>query len=155
MKTKSVLIGCGAVLAIFLLLAVAVGAWFWHVSQDPVGITMSIDSPDEVKRDQVFDLKIEVVNNRAKKSMTVTSIDIHDEYLQGFVVISQTPPSKKSQHVPVDDSRSFDFNVTIPAGQTNVFIFKLRAVKAGVFSGDVDVCEGQRFLTDTAQTEVK
>ena len=45
--------------------------------------------------------------------------------------------------------------MTIPAGQTNVFIFKLRAVKAGVFSGDVDVCEGQRFLTDTAQTEVK
>jgi len=57
--------------------------------------------------------------------------------------------------VPIDDSRSFTFDVPVSAGTSRSFIFTLRAEKPGIYRGDVDVCEGTQIITEMAQTVVK
>jgi hypothetical protein len=87
--------------------------------------------------------------------LKVSDVDIADEYMDGFIVSSVEPKHKSSTHLPVDDSQSFTFDASIPPGDSLVFAFTLLAIKAGVFRGDVDICEGSRFITHYAQISVK
>lgn len=156
MKTRSaILLGCGGVLVIAIVLGLAGGGIIYHVSQDPAGLLVYVESPDQIAKDELFDLKVMVVNERKGQSLKVTSIDLAQSYLAGFTVRSTEPAAKSSQHVPIEGSQSFGFDKVVPAGATNIFVFHLRAAKTGLHRGDVDVCEGLRFLTVMAQTEVK
>lgn len=152
---KGLIIGCGTVVLIAIIVIGLFVGWVMHVSQDIEGVSVSIDSPLDVKKGETFNMVVNVKNEREKKSLTISDIDISDEYLEGFVVISVNPAPKSSKHIPIDDSMSYTFNVSIPGGATNAFTFVIRAEKTGIFRGDVDVCEGQRFITVTAQTVVK
>jgi hypothetical protein len=58
-------------------------------------------------------------------------------------------------HVPFDNRRSFTFDVSLPPGESRTFTFRLRAEKPVLNRGDVDVCEGLRFITGMAQTSVR
>lgn len=156
MKTgKVLLLGCGILLAVLLLLGVVGGGFFYYISKDPDGLAAYVESPDKVERDELFDLKVIVVNERKTRSLEVSSIDLGDDYLAGFTVRGAEPATKSSMHIPLAGGQSFEFNRVIRAGATNVFTFHMRAAKAGLHRGDVDVCEGMRYLTVMAQTEVK
>jgi hypothetical protein len=152
---KKLLLGCGLAL-VFGLAVIAALAWFFiYASKDPQSLRVQLGAPMEVKQGDTFDLAVEVVNDRKNKPLKVTSIDIGEDYLKGFLVVSTEPAAKGSQHVPVDDSRSFEFDVGVPPRRTNTFKFRLRARESGLFRGDLDVCEGTRFLTTMVQTDVK
>ena len=151
---KVVLIGCGAAFAFFAVCVIAVVVFVMHVSKDVEGVALSIDSPLDVAVGETFVMKVVVENQRAE-TFEVGDIDISDDYLSGFSVISVTPAPKEEQHVPIDNSQSYTFGVEVPPGETKEFKFELRAETEGVFRGDVDLCEGMRFKTITAQTAVK
>ena len=156
MKTRSaILLGCGAVLVIAIASGLAGGGFIYFVFQDPVGLQVYVESPDQVAKNDLFDLTVKVVNERKGKSLKVTSIDLAEAYLAGFTVRSTEPAAKSSQRLPLDGGQSFVFDQILPAGATNSFVFHLRAARTGLHRGDVDVCEGLRFLTAMAQTEVK
>lgn len=156
MKTKSVvLLGCGLVSVCLLLLVLAGGGFFYYMAQDPPGLLAWVESPEQVAEGEVFELKVFVVNERKRGSMKITSIDLGESYLAHFTVRETEPRAISSQHVPIDDSQSFGFETVIPAGKTNVFTFRLRAADTGLHRGDLDVCEGMRFVTLMAQTEVR
>src|SRR5687768_15258267 len=103
----------------------------------------------------MFRLEVLVRNERPKEALKVDDIDIADDYLNGFIVVSTEPRHKSTMHVPIDNSQSFTFGQAIQPGQSNRFIFNLRAVKTGLFRGDVDVTQGMQFVTEMAQTLVK
>ena len=84
----------------------------------------------------------------------MSSIDISEDYLLGFVIVSTTPVPKSNMRIPIDASRSFIFELLIPPGETRDFSFRLKGVTAGMYRGDVDACEGLQFLTTLAQTKV-
>jgi BatD DUF11 like domain len=153
-KTKALLLGCGSALLMVVILIGLIVGWFVHVSKDVEGIAVSIDSPLNVKVGETFTLKVNIKNEREKSTLKVSDIDIGKDYLDGFVVVSTEPTPKSSMTVPLDDSLSYTFNTAIPAQSTKAFSFTLRAERAGIFRGDVDVCEGQRFITTIAQTVV-
>jgi len=156
MKTGSaILMGCGLALACLLVLGLAVGGFVFYAAQDPKGMRISVHGADTVRTNELLELVVEVVNERAGNTLNVSSIDIGEEYLEGFMVVSTEPPHRSSTHVPIDNSRSYDFDRVVPSGATNVFKFKLRARKAGTFQGDVDVCEGMRYLTMVVETKVE
>lgn len=152
---KAIALGCGAAALVAVIVVGIIIGWFIYVTQDVKGVSVSIDSPLDVKVGEPFDLTVHVENVRDKRVLTVSDIDISDDYLEGFVVISTEPVSRSSMHVPIDNSMSYTFDSSVPAGATRSFVFTLRAEQAGIFRGDVDVCEGQRFITVTAQTVVK
>jgi hypothetical protein len=156
MKTgKMLLIGCGVTAAVLLALAAAVIAFFWHVAQDPKDVTISIESPDTVALKEEFTVTVVVHNERTKRDFGLTDVDVAEDYLQGFLILGTDPKPKTSVHVPIDNKRSYSFNQPVKPGGTARFAFRLRPLKAGLHRGDVDVCEGMRFLTTQLQTLVE
>ncbi len=152
---KAIALGCvGIALIGFAGMAVMVG-FFYHISQDPEGVAVSVDAPLEVGVGDTFDLVVTVTNQRESDVLHMSDLDIADEYLAGFVVVSVDPVEKSNMHVPLDNSMSYTFDEEIPRGESKSFTFHLRAQEPGVFRGDVDVTEGLRFTSTVAQTAVK
>lgn len=156
MKTgKVILVVCVVALIGVVLLGLAGGGFLYYMAQDPAGLAAYVESPDKVAKDEQFDLRVIVVNERKKKSLKLESIDLAESYISGFTVRGVEPAAKSSQRVPLDGGQSFVFDKSLAPGSTNVFTFHLRGARTGVHRGDVDVCEGMRFLTVMAQTEVR
>ena len=155
MSTKiALLVGCGTAIWIAALTIGLIVGLLIHVTKDVEGVTVSIDSPLDVKVGETFTMKVNVTNEREKKVLSVSDIDFSNEYISGFVVISTDPTHKSSMLVGFDNSISYTFDTTISAGSSKDFTFVLRAEQPGIFRGDVDVYEGARFITKTAQTVV-
>lgn len=133
---------------------VLIVCWLAYVSQDIKGVKVIVAMPDKVKTNEEFTLNVQIVNERKSKSFNLGDIDLNDDFLKGFLIVSSEPTSKSSEHVPVVKVQSFTFDTAIPPGRTNTFSFKLRAVQAGLFRGDVDVYEGSRSITSMAQIQV-
>jgi hypothetical protein len=152
--TKKILLGCSIAAAIagFGLLLV-VGGCIFFFSSGPKGVTIQIENPSSAKAGETIELLVRVTNDRASQPFKLSDIDLDDDYLKAFVVAGTEPEYKSSSHSL--GSQSFTFDVSIPAKQTREFKFKLRAVTAGVYKGDVDVYEGLRSITKIAETEIK
>src|SRR5262249_44792468 len=134
--------GCGVIAVLALAVVIAIVAFLVNASKDVEGGAVSADNVSDVVGGQTFDLQITVTNERPKKVMSLSDVDVAEDYLSGFTVVSIDPKPKSSQHVPIDNSRSFHFGINIPPHSAQTFKFTLRAEKAGNFSGDVDACEG-------------
>ncbi len=152
---RLLVIGCGGVGLIVVGGVILVMVWFWHVGQDPEGVTASVEGPDAVAVGEEFTLTVVVENQRTTDSLQLSDIDIADEYIEGFLILGTEPETKSRMHIPLDNSISFSFDTTIAPRESMRFDFHLRSTTAGMFRGDVDVCEGQRFLTTLAQTLVE
>jgi len=152
---KAIALGCGALALGGLIIGIIVIAFLVHASKDVEGVAVSAESTPDVVVGQTFQLEVTVTNERPKKVMMLSDVDVSENYLAGFTVVSIDPKPKSSQHVPIDNSRSFHFGITIPPQSAQSFKFKLHAEKAGAFRGDIDACEGSRFITALAETVVK
>ena len=92
MSTKKILlIGCAGVAAIGLVLFVVFVLFVTHVAKDPEGMKITVNAPATVARGKEFELVISVVNERKDQPLKVGDIDISEEYLKGFSVISAEP----------------------------------------------------------------
>ncbi len=152
---KAITCGCIAIVLTGLAALGAFGIFIFYVAQEPEGVRISADGPTEVRVGETFDLTITVTNERTDEDVELSDIDIADEYIDGFTVASIEPKPDSSMHIPIDNSWSFTFDDGIAPQTTVTYIFKLRAEKPGLHRGDVDVCEGVRFITAMAQTVVK
>jgi hypothetical protein len=156
MPSKKVIAwGCGIAALVCLAGVAAVVLFFAYVVQDAKGVGVSVNGPTDVVVGETFELNVTVTNERPRKVFALSDVDIAEDYLAGFTVSIIDPRPKSNKHVPIDNSRSFTFGVKIPPGASRTFTFTLRAEKPGLYRGDVDVCEGARFITGMAQTSVK
>src|SRR5262245_2968490 len=152
---KAMFWGCGIAALVCLAGLAVVVACFAYLGQDVQEVGVSVDGPADVVVGQTFELSVTVTNERPRKVLVLSDIDIAESYLAGFTISSTEPRPKSNKHVPIDNSRSFTFAVQIPPRASRMFSFTLRAEKPGLYRGDVDVCEGARFITSMAQTSVK
>jgi hypothetical protein len=152
---KAIAWGCGIVALVCLAGVAVVVLCFAYVAQDVKGVGVAVNGPTDVVVGQSFELSVTVTNERPRKVLALSDIDIAEGYLAGFTVSTIEPRPKSNKHVPIDNSRSFTFGVQIPHGAAKTFTFMLRAEKPGLYRGDVDVCEGARYITGMAQTSVK
>ncbi|MBI3097370.1 MAG: hypothetical protein HYY93_03860 [Planctomycetes bacterium] len=152
---KTVLIILAVVAAVIVTAVAAAVLFFVHVSQDVEGVGVDVKSPATVTVGDTFDLVVTVRNTRTGKDLTVSDVDIGESFLAGFTISSVNPEPKSSMRVPIEGGQSFTFDARIPAGGSRSFTFRLQAEGAGIYRGDVDVCEGLRFVTRMAQTVVE
>ena len=152
---KAIAWGCGIAALVCLAGITAVVLSFVYVVQDVKGVGVSVNGPTDVAVGQTFELSVIVTNERPRKVLALSDVDIAEDYLAGFTVSTIDPKPKSNKHVPIDNSRSFTFDVQIPPRASRMFTFTLRAEKPGLYRGDVDVCERARFITGMAQTSVK
>jgi hypothetical protein len=152
---KTIAWGCGLAALLCLAVVAAVVIGVGYVVQDLEGVAVAVNGPTDVVVGQTFDLNVTVTNERPRNVLALSDIDIAEDYLAGFTISTIEPRPKSNTHVPIDNSRSFTFGVKIPPKAARSFRFTLRAEKPGIYRGDVDVCEGMRFITGMAQTSVK
>jgi len=151
---KLILWGCGIAAAVVVAGIAAVVFFIVYAAQDAKGVGIAVTGPPDVQVGDTFKLTVAVTNERPDKNFALSDIDIAEKYLAGFTISTIDPHPKSNMHVPIDNSRSYTFDTPIPPGQSRIFTFTLRAEKAGLYHGDVDICEGLRFVTDQAQTSV-
>jgi hypothetical protein len=157
MTTKKIIgIACGGIALFAVVVVAALVIFVVYVAKDVEGVSIDVKGPPEVVAvGDNFKLEVVVKNDRPRKVLNLSDVDIAEDYLAGFTVSSIDPPSKSNMHVPIDNKRSFKFDIPISPGSSTNIVFNLRAEKSGVFRGDLDVCEGARFVTGMAQTSVK
>lgn len=156
MSTKKILlIGCAGAAAVGLLLLVIFILFVAHVAKDPEGMRIAVNAPATVANGKEFAVVISVINERKDKPIQVGDIDISEDYLKGFTVVSSQPAFVSSTKNGILNNRTFTFNQAVAPGSTNEFTFKLLGRKVGKYSGDVDISEGMRMLTMIVETQVE
>jgi hypothetical protein len=133
----------------------AVVLFLVHVSQDVKGVGVAVNGTLEVVVGETFELSVTVTNEPPRRAVVLSDVDVAEDCLAGFTVSTIEPRPKSSMHVPIDNSRSFTFDVQIPPGSSRPFTFTLRAERSDPYRGDVDVCGGPRFISSMAETSVK
>lgn len=144
---NKVAVGCLIAGAVSLLLvAILVGVFaFWMVEKPLLTSTLTV--PSEVSMSEKALMVVTSTNNH-EEPVTLNSIDIDNQFLAGFQVISVVPGETNNMHVPILDQRSYEFDQVVQPGETVTVTFELRPVQEGRFIGDVDVCNpSQDFQT--------
>lgn len=107
--------------------------------ETPENITISIDAPTTVSADQEFDVVL-TVSNTASASQQLVDVDVADEWLEGIVIAGMDPDFKDSFHVPVDNTQSYNLDLSIPPGGSVTVTISAMAAHAGDWAGDIDFC---------------
>ena len=169
-RTASVILTAVITAAVTSLLWLVVGGvafMFWKSSSD-IGSSgfdfdhtsfmgepfqVEFNAPSTAKVGETFTLSITATNMGDEKT-TLNSIDIYDELLDGFEVVRISPGS--TEKMDLMNFRSHYFSgLNLDAGESTTVSFELKAVKPGMWSGDVDCCTpSESFSSATVAIEV-
>ncbi len=158
---KWLAIGCASIaLVVFCCGIAGLGGLFWMGSLSPsekAQITVSV--PFEVGIGEDFLVTVSI-KNISSQNITVDSIDISSNYLQGFIFDRVQPGFIETYEYSTlgdDNYQSYSFSHTIAPGETIDFVFTGRAVQSGDFSGELDTCIDLPFncQADVLRTIVK
>jgi hypothetical protein len=120
---------------------------------DPVDILAWVDLPRSATVDQVVVMKITIENGRSNQPFELESIDLDGNFGKSFRVSEVRPKPIDSDSTL--NTLTLEYSLSIAPGQRAVFEIQLVARKAGVFVGEVDIWEGDDFLTRAAQCKVE
>lgn len=98
-----------------------------------------LSAPAEVRAGDTLELVVTVSNPHAE-SVTLDSIDIDNPFLEGFQVVSVVPEPSGTDHIPFLDQSSWAFGSSLAPGEELTVTYRMEAIQAGHFSGNVDVC---------------
>lgn len=147
---KKIAIGCASVAILTMAIVVALGVWLFR--ELPV-LSASLSIPSTAQLDSELTLTVTATNPH-QDTIVLDSIDIDDAFLEGFQIIEIQPAPEGTMHI--FGMRSWEFGLAVSPGDSQDIQFKLKAVKEGHFSGDVDVCNpNQDFVTLLADTVVR
>lgn len=124
--------------------------------EQPRNINVDVVAPLHVVKGEEFVFEVRV-ENTAKSSQLLYSIDIWDEYLEGIFIRGTEPPFIDCYHMPIDNTQRYEFKKDIPAEDTLVVKFYAVGIEPGDYSAYLDVCinTGTSFLTHPVITIVE
>ncbi|KAA3648251.1 MAG: hypothetical protein DWQ07_04440 [Chloroflexi bacterium] len=109
--------------------------------QEPENLDISVDVPVTAQIDEEVTLTVSVYNS-GNESQTLDSIDWPRSYLDGIVIRNVSPGAIDETDFDLFGLEfvSYAFNRLISPGETIEVDFTAVPVKAGDFSGELDVC---------------
>ncbi len=120
---------------------------------DPLGVLAWVEVPRAARAGDAVTLRLTVLNARPEKPFRITSVDIGDGFLEGFELLEVTPEPRQRDHSL--GTLTMEYAVELAPDREWTLTLELRARQAGVFVGDVDVWESDRFLTRVAQIRLR
>lgn len=128
------------------------GLGYWLIYRGSPDFVVSVDHPPIVTVGETFKLKV-TVENGGTKNIRLSELDVSDDLLKGFEVISISPkPKGKSKFFGIN---IYDFSRKIKSGEKIEIEFKLKAKDVGLWLGNVDACTPtQNFVTHYVEIEV-
>ena len=138
-----IVLGCGVAAA---LVAAMLGAGIWFIFfRDLPALDATLAAPTTVIAGETLALTV-TASNPHPQTVILDSVDIDDSLLEGFQVVGVTPRARDTSHI--FHMRTWSFGKAVPPGMVQTIRFDLRAIEAGHFSGDIDVCNpNQDFVT--------
>jgi hypothetical protein len=133
--------GCLALILCSLgLVAVIIGALYF-ASKEPENATYDLSVPATAGLNQPVEFTITVANT-SKKNIELVGVDFSTAFLDGLVIESSTPDYTDTNQFGGlgQDYITYYFRQTIAPGESLTLTFNAKAVTAGNFVGDVDVC---------------
>jgi hypothetical protein len=127
-----------------------------YVSQylwGPEDVFVCVETPAEILEGKVFTLNISVENRRTDQVFEIEDLILEHSYMTGFEFIRVRPVPEEIEDPEEEPSLRYD--MVLPACARQEFNIRLRAKKAGVYLGEVDLHEVDgEYATRTLQTEV-
>lgn len=118
----------------------------------PDGMFMWVDVPREVEVGELFTMTITVENLRPHARLALDELWIEDIYFTGFEMVTTFPPTEVDED---QDGLELAFELVLEPGEGLEIDIDLRALRPGVFIGDVDLWDTSTHMTRAAQTVVK
>ena len=129
-------------------LAIIVGAAYFYLdSESPLQVT--IETPNQVAPGESFDLVLNVINAGDKRT-GMHSVDLYDQFLQGFDVVDAAPPIVDDAQI--GNFRTLWFEHALEPGETVSARIHLKASQLGRHSGQIDVCTGLELCANIYET---
>ena len=118
-------------------------------------IEITTEAPVLVKKGDVFEIFFKI-NNTSGKPQELLSIDIEQQYLEGFAVLETSPFFNDSFHVPLFDMQSYSFNESIGAYSETTIMFRVKAIGKGYYKGNIDfpINSEMNYITRPIFTEI-
>ncbi len=152
----------GCLITVFLCIIASIlgiGGLAWVSLQEPEGVDIQVISPTEASVNDEFSFTIRI-KNLGTEAQTLKRIDITTDYLDGFEVSRVKPIYSYRDRAEIMGIgiEVFQFQELILEGETLDIVFDAKALKAGDFSGNVNVCMDSEFnckkmVTRTVVTE--
>ncbi|HMD73891.1 MAG TPA: hypothetical protein VKG05_08540 [Steroidobacteraceae bacterium] len=123
---------------------------------NPKDIDVDIQAPPLVKMGEEFIITA-TIDNHATGAQKLVSLDIGDAYLDGIAITAFEPNYKDTMHVPIDNTRSYIFDLPVETGRPLRILLHARAVKTGDHNSQIDFCinSNASFLSRTLRTTVE
>jgi hypothetical protein len=140
----------------FAILPIVLVAVIGGCGGTPKDIDVDLQAPPTAKMGQEFVITA-TVDNHAATAQKLVSLDIGDKYLAGVAILATEPNYKDTMHVPIDNTRSYIFDLPVKPGQKAQILLHARAVKTGDFDSQVDFCinSNSSFLSRSLRTTVE
>ncbi|XAL97988.1 hypothetical protein OT109_10300 [Phycisphaeraceae bacterium D3-23] len=145
-----------ALVTLTLLVPIGVGAGivYYIYNQPEVAVRQVLVeaiAPTQVEEGEIFELKV-ILQNNTDQAVNLNGLDLAVSYCEGFVLFATTP-----EYLTQDEGRlfrAFEFNLPIEPGKNAQVAFRMQAVNAGSWSGDIDarVSGSAGTLTTKVQT---
>lgn len=133
-----IVVGCMALCLPCTLISVLAGVGFARsLSEEPEQVQINVSDTSTASQGESLIIGISV-ENLADYSQTLDSIDFYGDYLNGITIQTSEP---SFVHIyDLENGVSYSFLMDIPPGDSIIVQFHAVGVKAGEFSGSLDVC---------------
>lgn len=119
---------------------------------EPENVFVWAEFPRETKIRSTAKLKIIIKNYRTAKAFHMKSLDIGRTISEGFR-IKKIRPNINDMNMDFDEFE-LDYAAQIQPNKQYEITIELEAIKAGLYKGDIDIWEGNNFLTRVIQCKV-
>ncbi|QTN31158.1 hypothetical protein HZ994_02060 [Akkermansiaceae bacterium] len=152
-RNRTILLTAIITMAVTSMVWLGIGAvGYWLVSSESPKFGLTVDHPDSVLVGEVFKLKVSVKND-GSSAMKLADLDVYDELLDGFEIVSVTPKPRSTSKV--FGILTHEFSQSLAPAQSFGIEFELRAKDVGLWGGDIDACTPlQSFVTHYTEIEV-
>ncbi len=143
-QNKKIAIGCGGVSVVIVCACMLSSIIFFsQFAGEPENLIVEAEYPWTVQEDDTFELILNL-QNKGDAAITVGDIDL-DEVLGGSILdgaaVERTEPAMEKDY-SLSGIKSFSYDRTIPAGESQKVTFYLRATEVGEFGGSIGVYVG-------------
>jgi len=110
----------------------------------PQNVEIGITAPIQAKKGEEFVI-VTTVKNTASEPQTLVSLDIGDAYLNGIAILRTEPDFREASHIPIDNTMSYVFKLTIDEGNDVEVLLYAKAIKSGDHRSEIDFCINSEF----------
>lgn len=102
-------------------------------------VNVTIDEVSTANVGETIEMQV-TIQNFDTVDRLLTSVDIGDDYLEGMTLLSSNPSWTQEWDFGWMGFQSYDYQISIPAGESLSIIYAFQAEQIGSHEGTFDVC---------------